>query len=161
MELRPISWRTRWAWRRTARRIVAEHTRATEATLDRLHGSVVGGAATGESTPSGTIAFVLPGWRITLAEVSAVARCDCTALVQGGCHLSGGGRYGPFWWLAFTRDCALPGRSPARSIVLGSRLVISVSEDQPPTASPVPEPEPASVGAPTPDSGGTHKEMPQ
>jgi hypothetical protein len=130
------NWRSRWAWRRTARRIAAEHARQIIATLGRLQGHEVRYLA---DAPAGSIRVFLSGWTITLADVAATARLECATLARAGCHLSAAGRYGQFWWLTFTSDpsgTAAPGQSPTRVTVLGSRVTVSASGDHSPVALP-------------------------
>jgi hypothetical protein len=134
------NWRSRWAWRRTARSIVAEHARQTIATLGRLQGHEVRYlAATPAGHPASTIWVVLSGWTITLADVAATARLECVTLARAGCRLSAAGRYGQFWWLTFTSDPfdpAPPGQSPARVTVLGSRVTVRATGDHWPVPRP-------------------------
>jgi hypothetical protein len=130
------NWRSRRAWRRSARSIVAEHARQTTAILGRLQGHQVRYLAdTPAGHPASTIWVFLSEWTITLADVAATARIECVALARAGCHLSAAGRYGQFWWLTLTSgpsDAAAPGHSTARITVLGSRVTVRATGDQSP-----------------------------
>jgi hypothetical protein len=113
-----LTWRSRRSWRRAARHVLAEHHRDTTARLWQLQGAAVGDASV---TPAGAIHINVPGWAIALADVSAGAQAAFLTAVRQSGHLSGGGRYGRFWWLEIV-SASSSGRQ--RSVVLGSRLTV-------------------------------------
>ncbi len=123
--LSQFAWRSRRDWRRTARRIVAEHENELMGHLHGLTGSPVLGVAT---TSAGTVRVTLPGWAITIVEVAAGAQADLSSTTaRGNVSLADAGRYGPFWWLALAGQPPYDGRRP---VVLGSRLALTPTDNR-------------------------------
>jgi hypothetical protein len=121
---RPTGWRARHAWRRAARRIVAEYTNEVVSQLHDFRGQPICGLTT---SAAGTVRLILPGWSITVVEVTAPARAALTAAVDHHqCYLSDAGRYGPFWWVAIQYHQASQRRP---TVILGARLLLTPIED--------------------------------
>jgi hypothetical protein len=93
-----LDWKQRRAWRRRDRAIVASYRADLAVALDTLIGEPVVAMSAGAA---GTVLVTLPGWSLTLAGVGAVAQAALVRAAQHPCHLTDGGRYGRFWWLAF------------------------------------------------------------
>jgi hypothetical protein len=122
--LRDLRWRARPSWRRTARRIIAEHVQELLSRLEEFRGLPVHGVAT---TPTGIVRTVLPGWAISVTGVAPSAQAALAAATgQDRCFLSASGRYGRFWWIAVDHG---PATERRRTVVLGSRLVLTAIED--------------------------------
>jgi hypothetical protein len=121
---RPLGWRARSSWRRTARRIVAEHVDQLLSRLGGFRGLPICGLAT---SAAGTVRITVPGWAITVTEVAARAQAALTAAVERHhCCLAEAGRYGRFWWVAVEYN---QGGDRRRTLILGSRLVVTRIED--------------------------------
>jgi hypothetical protein len=119
--LRRLAWRARRSWRRTARRIVAEHEEELRSLLDDLHGLAICGLVT---TASGTVRMTFPGWAITVTGVAAAAQAVLVSAAEENlCLLYDAGRYGRFWWVAL--EHAGPTGERRRATILGSRLVLA------------------------------------
>ena len=117
---RQFGWRARRSWRRTARRIVAEHCDDLLLRLGEFHGLPMCGLTT---NPAGTVRLMLPGWAITIVGVSVAARVALTDAVEHHhCYVSDAGRYGPFWWVAVAYD---PTSDLRPTVILGSRLILT------------------------------------
>jgi hypothetical protein len=121
---RRLGLRARLSWRRTARRIVAEHVDELLSRLKGFCGLPICGLATSDA---GAVRVRVPGWAITVTDVAAAAQAALTAAVeQPHCYLVDAGRYGRFWWVAV--DC-IPMGDLRRTVILGSRLVLTRIED--------------------------------
>jgi hypothetical protein len=127
----PLGWRARRSWRRTARRLVAEHIAELLSRLDGLRGLPVCGLAT---SSAGSVRVTFPGWIITVAGVATGAQAALTAAAeQHDCYLSDTGMYGRFWWVA--EEYNLMGNL-SRTVILGSRLVLTTTNDGDPRPRP-------------------------
>ena len=122
-----LGWRGRHSWRRTARRIVAEHFEELLSRLNGLCGLPICGLAT---SAAGAVRLMVPGWAITVTDVAPGPQAALTAAVeQPHCYLADAGRYGRFWWVAVDYLAMVDLR---RTVILGSRLVlIRIEDDQP------------------------------
>jgi hypothetical protein len=121
---RQLGWRARHSWRRTARRIVAEHVEELLSRLKGFCGLPICGVAT---SAAGIVRVKVPGWAITVTDVAAGAQAALSAAVeQPHCYLADAGRYGRFWWVGVDY---LPMRDLRRTVILGSRLVLTRIED--------------------------------
>jgi hypothetical protein len=73
---------------------------------------------------------MVPGWAITLTDVASGAQAPLTAAVeQPHCYLADAGRYGRFWWVSVDYLAMVDLR---RTVILGSRLVLTRIEDDRP-----------------------------
>ena len=115
----------RLRWRRTVRRVLAEHDRDLLIRIRHLEGQPVTLLV---ATPSGFIRIRVPGWDIDITDVGPGALARLQACVQGTASFQGGGRYGRFWWVAVTQNELSP---PTRAIVLGSRIRLTKHHDGP------------------------------
>jgi hypothetical protein len=121
---RQLGWCGRHSWRRAARSIVAEHVEELLTRLNGFGGLPICGLATGAA---GTVRVMVPGWAITVTDVAAGPQAALTAAVeQFHCSLADAGRYGRFWWVAVDY---LPMIDRRRTVILGSRLVLTRIED--------------------------------
>ena len=105
-------------WRRRERGVVAAHHADLEAVLRGLVGAPVLDLRAG---PAGTVTLAVPGWRVGVAGVSPSARAAVTSRAGQTCHVTGGGRYGRFWWLTIGTT-ADPKAAPA--VVLGAYAAV-------------------------------------
>jgi hypothetical protein len=134
---RQFGWRARLSWRRTARRIVAEHREDLLLRLGGFRGLPLCGLTT---NTAGTVRMMLPGWAITVVGVAARAQVALSAAVEKhACYMADAGRYGPFWWVAVNHD---PTSHLRPTVILGPRLVVTRIEDgdaqlEAPSASPL------------------------
>jgi hypothetical protein len=120
-------WRGGHSWKRTARRIVAEHVEELLSRLEEFRGLPICGLAT---SAAGTVRVMVPGWAITVTDVAAGAQAALTSAVeQPHCCLADAGRYGRLWWVAVDY---LPMGDLRRTVILGSRLVLTRIEDHDP-----------------------------
>ena len=121
---RQLGWRGRRSWRRSARRIVAEHVDELLSRLKGFCGLPICGLAT---STAGTVRVKVPGWAITVTDVAAGAQAALTAAVeQPHSYLADAGRYGRFWWVAVDYLTTV---DVCRTVILGSRLVLTKIED--------------------------------
>jgi hypothetical protein len=121
---RQLRWRARHSRRSTTRRIVAEHVEELLSRLKGFCGLPISGLAT---SAAGAVRMKVPGWAITVTDVAASAQAALTAAVeQPHCCLADAGRYGRFWWVAVDY---LPMGDLRRTVILGSRLVLTRIED--------------------------------
>jgi hypothetical protein len=124
-------------WRRTVRRIVGEHRAHTQDQLARCLNLTVNDVV---PNPSGGLTIFVPGHRLHLADVCAVAQHATVTVSRGPCRLVAGGRYGRFWWLSIAESSAAG--SPRQATALGSRLSIVGNESGGADSHPEPGPDP-------------------
>jgi hypothetical protein len=122
--------RERRAWRRRERAIVAAYHGDLATTLDGLVGAPVLAVTT---APAGTVILAVPGWTVAVAGVSAAAQAALAGAARAPCHVTGSGRYGPFWWLVVA-TAAGPAVPPA--VVLGAAVRLRRAGPEPPSPAP-------------------------
>lgn len=125
--LSPAALGGRRAWRRTIRRVEADHHHQTLALLRALRDAPVLRLA---SAPQGTLELTVPGWAITLVGVPASGCHAITAVGGHEAYIGDSGRYGPFWWLE-VRSGGTAGGLPSRAVALGAPIRLLPQEDGP------------------------------
>lgn len=120
-----LALQTRWEWRQSGRRIVAEHVTAVITQLKELQGS---GVADVTTTPGGAVMVVLPEWTVSIAGVAACAQAALLKVAGHPCCLADAGRYGRLWWIAVSSRSPV---DPGRAVILGSHLSLTSIEHGP------------------------------
>jgi hypothetical protein len=137
--------RARREWRRSERQIVAEHRNVVASRLRQLATLQLPLQATStpEAAPSAIVSLTFPNWQILIAGVAL--KPWITLVAAANTHrlrLSGGGRYGQFWWLS------LSGSDGMRVVLLGSHLQLRAVGKSPDTDNVPPSPERQLAGGP-------------
>jgi hypothetical protein len=142
--------RTRRAWRRSERHIVAEHRNVVASRLRQLATLQPPLQATSkpEAANSAIVSLTVPNWQILLAGVALKPRIALAEAANAHrLRLSGAGRYGRFWWLCISDSQAVS------VVLLGSHLRLSAVGKSPETDDTPPPPERQFAGGPTTRKG--------
>ncbi len=126
----PVGMFTRWArraWRRAERQLVRDHEGAVASRLSTLQLPVTV-TFMPETGRAAIVRLRLPGWQILISGVALRTRVALSAAARSDrLRLSGGGRYGRFWWLSIDDS------SGGRVVLLGSHCRLNADLSRPET----------------------------